>query len=82
MCFTYQNIHYVFISYSSLLNALVVQFISAILLQIISKHVLFNKICYFFLIFTLLHHKFYYLLELLTKLQFTIQFYISCCQQN
>jgi hypothetical protein len=60
------NMHYVFISYSSLLNALVVHFISAIFVQFISKSVLFNKLCYFFLLVTFLRHKFYYLLELLT----------------
>jgi len=68
ICFTYQNIHYDFISYSSLLNVLAVRFISAIFVQFISKPVLFNKFCYFFLLVIFLRHKFYYLLELLTKL--------------
>ena len=72
MCFTYQNIHCVCISYSSLINALAIHFISAIFVQFICKPALFNKFCYFSLLVTFLHHKFYYFLELLTKLQFWI----------
>jgi len=57
------NIHCVCISYSSLINALAIRFISAIFVQFISKPALFNKFCYFSLLVTFLHHKFYYLLN-------------------
>ena len=68
LCFTYRNIHCVFISYSSLFSVLVIPLISAFFVQFISKLVPFKKFCYFSLLVTFLHHKFYYLLELLTKL--------------
>jgi len=78
ICFTYRNIQYDFIIYLSLINGLVVRFISATFVQFISKPALFNKLCYFFPLIRFLRHKFYYLLEFLTKLHFSSYSCISC----
>ena len=71
ICFTYRNLQYDFFLYSSLINGLVIRFISSTFVEFISKTALFNNFSYFFPLITFLRHKFYYLLEFLTILQFS-----------